>query len=94
MRLSMTAMKAADAREVSASVSAIASEKIKAEKEANAGKKKQVGKRKQLHVDKPEDDLVVNPYDTLDDYDFMKSVSVIGITFLGSAFFIYTMIDD
>jgi len=34
MRLSMTAMKAADAKEVSASVSAIANEKIKAEKEA------------------------------------------------------------
>ncbi|KAJ6370792.1 hypothetical protein OIU77_001325 [Salix suchowensis] len=43
----------------------------KAEKEANAGKKKQGGKKKQLHVDKPEDDLVVNPYDALDDYDFM-----------------------
>ncbi|KAG5227357.1 eukaryotic translation initiation factor [Salix suchowensis] len=66
MRPSMTGMKAADANEVSASVT---------------------GKKKQLHVDKPEDDLVVNPYDTLDDYDFMKSVSVIGITFLGSACF-------
>ncbi|KAJ6693156.1 hypothetical protein OIU85_003966 [Salix viminalis] len=71
MRLSMTAMKAADANEVSASVSAIANEKIKAEKEANAGKKKQARKRKQLHVNKPEDDLVVNPYNALDDYDFM-----------------------
>ncbi|KAJ6684257.1 EUKARYOTIC TRANSLATION INITIATION FACTOR 3 SUBUNIT J [Salix viminalis] len=39
------------------------------------GKKKQGGKKNQLHADKPEDDLVVNPYDTLDDYDFMKSVS-------------------
>ncbi|KAJ6370802.1 hypothetical protein OIU77_001331 [Salix suchowensis] len=45
MRLSMTAMKAADAKEVSASVSAIANKKIKAEKEANAGKKKQGGKQ-------------------------------------------------
>ena len=41
MRLSMTAMKAADAKEVSASVSAIANEKIKAEKEATVSKKKQ-----------------------------------------------------
>lgn len=40
MRLSMTALKAADAKEVSSSVSAIANEKLKAEKEANAGKKK------------------------------------------------------
>eukprot|EP00258_Populus_trichocarpa_P028390 XP_024444409.1 eukaryotic translation initiation factor 3 subunit J-like isoform X2 [Populus trichocarpa] len=71
MKLSMTAMKAADAKEVSASVSAIANEKIKAEKEANVSKKKQAGKKKQLHVDKPEDDLVVNPYDALDDVDFM-----------------------
>ncbi|KAB5560862.1 hypothetical protein DKX38_005819 [Salix brachista] len=39
MRLSMTSMKAADAKEVSTSVSAIANEKIKAEKEAT-GKKK------------------------------------------------------
>jgi hypothetical protein len=29
------------------------------------------GKKKQLHVDKPDDDLVVNPYDALDDDDFM-----------------------
>ncbi|KAL9381430.1 hypothetical protein Peur_027087 [Populus x canadensis] len=71
MRLSMTAMKAADAKEVSASVSAIANEKIKAEKEATVSKKKQAGKKKQLHVDKPDDDLVVNPYDALDDVDFM-----------------------
>lgn len=41
MRLSMTSMKAADAKEVSTSVSAIANEKIKAEKEANVSKKKQ-----------------------------------------------------
>eukprot|EP00258_Populus_trichocarpa_P032739 XP_024448758.1 eukaryotic translation initiation factor 3 subunit J isoform X5 [Populus trichocarpa] len=70
MRLSMTAMKAADAK-VSASVSAIANEKIKAEKEATVSKKKQAGKKKQLHVDKPDDDLVVDPYDALDDVDFM-----------------------
>lgn len=40
MRLSMTAMKAADAKEVSSSVTAITNEKLKAEKEVNAGKKK------------------------------------------------------
>lgn len=40
MRLSMTALKAADAKEVSSSVSAIANEKLKAEKEANTSKKK------------------------------------------------------
>ncbi|KAL6959653.1 hypothetical protein U1Q18_039807 [Sarracenia purpurea var. burkii] len=39
MRLSMTSLKAADAKEVASSVTAIANEKIKAEKEANAGKK-------------------------------------------------------
>lgn len=36
----MTAMKASDAKEVGSSVTALANEKIKAEKEANAGKKK------------------------------------------------------
>ncbi|GAB2268689.1 hypothetical protein Dimus_003639, partial [Dionaea muscipula] len=40
MRLSMTALKAADAKEIASSVQAIANEKLKAEKEANAGKKK------------------------------------------------------
>ena len=40
MRLSMTTLKAADAKDVASSVSAIANEKLKAEKEANAGKKK------------------------------------------------------
>lgn len=71
MRLSMTSMKAADAKEVSTSVSAIANEKIKAEKEANTGKKKTAGKKKQLHVGKPGDDLEGDSYDALDDYDFM-----------------------
>lgn len=28
-------------------------------------------KKKQLHVDKPDDDVVVNAYDDIDDYDFM-----------------------
>lgn len=37
----MTSLKAADAKEISSAVTAIANEKIKAEKEANAGKKKQ-----------------------------------------------------
>lgn len=37
----MTALKAADAKEIATSVTAIANEKLKAEKEANAGKKKQ-----------------------------------------------------
>lgn len=41
MRLSMTPLKGADAKEISSSVTAIANEKIKAEKEAAAGKKKQ-----------------------------------------------------
>ncbi|KAF5957963.1 hypothetical protein HYC85_005188 [Camellia sinensis] len=40
MRLSMTSLKAADAKEVASSITAIANEKLKAEKEANAGKKK------------------------------------------------------
>ncbi|MQL80116.1 hypothetical protein Taro_012565 [Colocasia esculenta] len=72
MRLSMTNMKAADAKEVASSITAIANEKLKAEKEANAGKKKQGAKKKQLHVDKPDDDMVSGgTYDALDDYDFM-----------------------
>ena len=40
MRLSMNSLKAADAKDIATSVSAIANEKLKAEKEANAGKKK------------------------------------------------------
>ncbi|OAY84911.1 Eukaryotic translation initiation factor 3 subunit J [Ananas comosus] len=71
IRLSMTSLKAADAKEVASSVTAIANEKLKAEKEANAGKKKQGSKKKQLHVDKADDDLVTGTYDDMDDYDFM-----------------------
>lgn len=72
MRLSMVNLKAADAKEVASSVSAIANEKLKAEKEANAGKKKTGAKKKQLLVDKPDDDVVVSGYDDpLDDIDFM-----------------------
>ncbi|KAK6124424.1 hypothetical protein DH2020_041844 [Rehmannia glutinosa] len=40
MRLSLTSLKGADAKEVASSITAIANEKIKAEKEANASKKK------------------------------------------------------
>lgn len=40
MRLSMTSLKASDAKEIASSVSAIANEKLKAEKESTAGKKK------------------------------------------------------
>ncbi|XP_009418137.2 uncharacterized protein LOC103998400 [Musa acuminata AAA Group] len=72
VRLSMTSLKAADAKEVASSVTAIANEKLKAEKEANAGKKKQGTKKKQLHVDKAEDDYgTAGRYDDMDDYDFM-----------------------
>lgn len=71
MRLSMTTLKGADAKEVASSMTAIANEKIKAEKEANAGKKKTVGKKKQLHIGKPDDDVVVDTYNDYDDYDFM-----------------------
>lgn len=71
MRLSMTSLKAADAKEVASSVTAIANEKLKAEKEANAGKKKAGAKKKQIHVGKPDDDVVMGAYDDADDYDFM-----------------------
>ncbi|QCD92429.1 eukaryotic translation initiation factor 3 subunit J-like [Vigna unguiculata] len=72
MRLSMTSLKGADAKDIASSVTAIANEKIKAEKEANAGKKKTGGKKKQLNVDKPDEDFIpADRYDALDDYDFM-----------------------
>ncbi|XAR58117.1 hypothetical protein NMG60_11026510 [Bertholletia excelsa] len=71
IRLSITALKAADAKEIASSITAIANEKLKAEKEANAGKKKTGAKKKQLHVDKPDDDLVVDAYDAYDEDDFM-----------------------
>nr|CAD1840737.1 unnamed protein product [Ananas comosus var. bracteatus] len=71
IRLSMTSLKAADAKDIASSVTAIANEKLKAEKEANAGKKKLGPKKKQLHVDKVDDDIVGGAYDALDDYDFM-----------------------
>uniref|UniRef100_A0A7C9CFG8 Eukaryotic translation initiation factor 3 subunit J n=1 Tax=Opuntia streptacantha TaxID=393608 RepID=A0A7C9CFG8_OPUST len=72
MRLSTISLKAADAKEVASSVTAIANEKLKAEKEANAGKKKAGAKKKQLHVDKPDDDLVIaTGFGDVDEYDFM-----------------------
>jgi len=71
MRLSMTTLKAADAKDVASSVNAIANEKLKAEKEANAGKKKTGPKKRQILVDKPDDDLAAGGYDALDDYEFM-----------------------
>ncbi|XP_027358659.1 eukaryotic translation initiation factor 3 subunit J-like [Abrus precatorius] len=71
MRLSMTSLKGADAKDIASSITAIANEKIKAEKEANAGKKKTGGKKKQLNVDKPDEDFITDRYDALDDYDFM-----------------------
>ncbi|KAH1152339.1 hypothetical protein AAZX31_16G192000 [Glycine max] len=72
MRLSTISLKGADAKDIASSVTAIANEKIKAEKEANAGKKKIGGKKKQLNVDKPDEDFVpADRYDALDDYDFM-----------------------
>ncbi|MBA0856638.1 hypothetical protein Goshw_001101 [Gossypium schwendimanii] len=70
MRQSTTSLKAADAKDIASSIIAIANEKLKAEKEATS-KKKTGGKKKQLHVDKPDDDLVINAYVDVDDYDFM-----------------------
>ncbi|KAL5698575.1 hypothetical protein ACHQM5_029599 [Ranunculus cassubicifolius] len=71
MRLSMTSLKGAEAKEVASSITAIANEKIKAEKEATAGKKKTGKKKQTLLVDKPDDDVAANAYEALDDYDFM-----------------------
>ncbi|XP_066324793.1 uncharacterized protein [Miscanthus floridulus] len=74
MRLSMTSLKGADAKEISSSVTAIANEKIKAEKEVAAGKKKQGAKKKQLHIEKGDDDFIPGRgggYDDPDEYDFM-----------------------
>ncbi|KGN51421.2 eukaryotic translation initiation factor 3 subunit J [Cucumis sativus] len=71
IRLSMVSLKAADAKDVASSITALANEKLKAEKDANTGKKKTSVKKKQLHVEKADDDLIVNTYDDVDDYDFM-----------------------
>lgn len=49
----MTSLKAADAKEIASSITAIANEKLKAEKEANAGKKKH-GKYPDFHSIKKE----------------------------------------
>lgn len=107
----MVSLKAADAKDVASSITALANEKLKAEKDANTGKKKTCKylrfskllqssngsneflmflyvnvncslfwllwgtaaavKKKQLHVEKADDDLIVNTYDDVDDYDFM-----------------------
>ncbi|CAM6118355.1 unnamed protein product [Calypogeia fissa] len=67
-----TSLKAADAKDIAASMTVTANEKLKQEKEANAGKKKTGAKKKQLHVDKAEDDgFVAGTYDDADEYDFM-----------------------
>jgi translation initiation factor 3 subunit J len=71
MRLSISNLKAAEAKEVASSVTAIANEKLKTEKEANAGKKKSGAKKKQLILDKADDDAVISAYDVGDEYDFM-----------------------
>ncbi|OMO53587.1 Translation initiation factor eIF3 subunit [Corchorus capsularis] len=71
MRLAMTTLKAADAKDIASSVTAIANEKLKAEKEATT--KKKGNKKKQLHVEKADDDFaaVSGGYDDGDDFDFM-----------------------
>jgi len=72
MRHSVASLNASDAKEVSSSMTVIANEKLKAEKDATAGKKKTGAKKKQLIVDKPDDDgLGGVSYDAVDDYDFM-----------------------
>jgi translation initiation factor 3 subunit J len=72
MRHSVVSLKASDAKEVASSMTVIANEKLKAEKDAAAGKKKTGPKKKQLLVDKPDDDgYSPGTYDGVDDYDFM-----------------------
>lgn len=67
-----TSLKAADAKEIAASMTVTANEKLRLEKEANAGKKKTGTKKKQLHVDKGDDDsFAARAYDDADEYDFM-----------------------
>jgi len=72
MRHSVASLNAAAAKEVASSLTVIANEKLKAERDATAGKKKTGAKKKQLIVDKPDDDgLDGASYDAVDDYDFM-----------------------
>ncbi|KAJ7558352.1 hypothetical protein O6H91_04G035000 [Diphasiastrum complanatum] len=71
MRNAVSSLKAADAKEVASSLTVIANEKLKLEKEVSAGKKKSGPKKKQLHVDKPDDDGLDGGYNDLDEYDFM-----------------------
>ncbi|EPS68313.1 hypothetical protein M569_06456, partial [Genlisea aurea] len=70
IRLSLSSLKGADAKEVASSVTAIANEKIKGEKEST-NKKKTGGKKKQLHVEKGEEDVVGSTLEDYDEYDFM-----------------------
>ncbi|KAJ6290800.1 hypothetical protein OIU78_026529 [Salix suchowensis] len=53
MRLSMTAMKAADAKEVSASVAAIANEKIKLRKKPTLAKRSKLGRENSFMLISP-----------------------------------------
>lgn len=72
MRHSVANLNASAAKEVASSMTVIANEKLKAERDATAGKKKSGAKKKQLIVDKPDDDgLGGVSYDAVDDYDFM-----------------------
>ncbi|KAG8076608.1 hypothetical protein GUJ93_ZPchr0006g44425 [Zizania palustris] len=73
MRLSMSSLKGADAKDLSSSIAAIANEKIKAEKETAAGKKKQGAKKKQLHMENKDEDFIPGRgnFDDPDEYDFM-----------------------
>ncbi|KAL2620464.1 hypothetical protein R1flu_000669 [Riccia fluitans] len=71
MKHAVTNLNAADAKVLASSVTVIANEKLKAEKDAQ-GKKKTGAKKKQLHVDKAEDDsFAAGGYDDVDEYDFM-----------------------
>ncbi|KAL3681411.1 hypothetical protein R1sor_024367 [Riccia sorocarpa] len=71
MKHAVTSLNAADAKVLASSLTVIANEKLKAEKDAQ-GKKKTAPKKKQLLVDKAEDDtLATGGYDDVDEYDFM-----------------------
>lgn len=74
IRKATASLSTKDAKELSATMSAISNEKLKVEKEATAGKKKGGTKKQQLKVDREEDDefsggAVSRGVD--DDYDFM-----------------------
>ncbi|CAN6470497.1 unnamed protein product [Victoria cruziana] len=67
MGLSMAPMKAADAKVVLSSMTAIVNEKLKVEKEAAS--KKKPSKKKPLN--EADDDAVTGAYEELDDYEYM-----------------------